>query len=101
MRRTILLDVADFVGEVDRPHPVRVAIDGRTASGKATIADELAHKLNRIGRAIICTSIDGFHRPKHERYARGRYSPESYYSTPANLGAIRRRLLALWAPARP
>jgi len=93
MRRTALLAVAEFVAAVDRPHPVRVAIDGRTASGKTTIADELAHEVNRIGRATIRTSIDGFHRPRRERYARGRHSPEGYYFDARDLDAIRRLLL--------
>ena len=60
MRRKALVAIADFVAAVDRPHPVRVAIDGRTASGKTTIADELALELNRTGRATIRTSIDAF-----------------------------------------
>jgi uridine kinase len=98
MRHTALLAVAEFVAAVDRPHPVRVAIDGRTASGKTTIADELAHVLNRIGRAVIRTSIDRFHRPKRERYARGRHSPEGYYFDARDLGAIRRRLLEPLGP---
>jgi uridine kinase len=93
MRRTALVAIADFVAAVDRPHPVRVAIDGRTASGKTTIADELAHELNRTGRTITRTSIDGFHRPKRDRYARGRHSPEGYYFDARDLDAIRRLLL--------
>lgn len=98
MRHTALVVVAEFVAAVDRPHPIRVAIDGRTASGKTTIADELAHELNRIGRATIRTSIDGFHRPKCDRYARGRYSPEGYYFDARDLDAIRRLLLEPLGP---
>jgi uridine kinase len=93
MRHTALIAVAEFVAAVDRPHPIRVAIDGRTASGKTTIASELAYKLDRIGRATIRTSIDGFHRPKRDRYARGRYSPEGYYFDARDLDAVRRLLL--------
>lgn len=99
MRHAALQAIAEFVAAVDRPHPVRVAIDGRTASGKTTIPDELAHELNRIGRAVIRTSIDGFHRPKHERYARGRHSPEGYYFDARDLGAVRRLLLEPLGPA--
>ncbi len=61
--------------------PTRVAIDGRTASGKTTLADELSQKIKQAKRPVIRTSIDGFHRPKVERYARGRYSAEGYYTT--------------------
>lgn len=93
MRHTALIAVAEFVAAVDRPHPIRVAIDGRTASGKTTFANELAHELDRIGRATIRTSIDGFHRPKRDRYARGRYSAEGYYFDARDLDAVRRLLL--------
>jgi uridine kinase len=98
MRHTALLAVAEFVAAVDRQHPVRVAIDGRTASGKTTFADELAHELNRIVRATIRTSIDGFHRPKRDRYARGRHSPEGYYFDARDLDAVRRLLLEPLGP---
>jgi uridine kinase len=98
MRNTALVAVAEFVAAVNRPHPVRVAIDGRTASGKTTIADELAHELNRIGRTTIRTSVDGFHRPKRDRYARGRHSPEGYYYDARDLDAIRRLLLEPLGP---
>jgi uridine kinase len=98
MRHTALAAVAAFVVAVERPHPVRVAIDGRTASGKTTIADELALELKRIGRATIRTSIDGFHRPKRDRYARGRHSPEGYYFDARDLDAIRRLLLEPLGP---
>ena len=73
--------------------PTRVAIDGRTASGKTTLADELAAALGRSGREIIRTSIDGFHRPKAERYVRGRYSAEGYYWDVRDLPAVAKLLL--------
>jgi uridine kinase len=95
MRHTALAAIAEFVAAVDRPHPVRVAIDGRTSSGKTTVAAELAHELDRIGRATIGTSIDGFHRPRRDRYARGRHSPEGYYFDARDLDAVRRLLLLI------
>lgn len=73
--------------------PTRVAIDGRTASGKTTLADELSQKIKQAKRPVIRTSIDGFHRPKVERYARGRYSAEGYYHDARDLNAIVRLLL--------
>ncbi len=68
-------------------HPIRVAIDGRTASGKTTFADELTAVVARAGRPVIRTSIDGL------RYARGRHSPEGYYYDARDLQAVRRLLL--------
>ena len=68
--------------------PLRVAIDGRTASGKTIFADELAALVEARGRKPIRTSIDGFHNPKAERYARGRYSAEGYYFDARDLSAF-------------
>ncbi|HEY1610883.1 MAG TPA: hypothetical protein VGG24_16580, partial [Paraburkholderia sp.] len=68
--------------------PLRVAVDGRTASGKTTLSNELAAAIQRLGQPVIRTSIDGFHRPKAERYARGRYSAQGYYRDARDLDAI-------------
>lgn len=73
--------------------PLRVAVDGRTASGKTIFADEITAELEALGRTVIRTSIDGFHRPRAERYARGRNSGEGYYYDARDLPAIRRLLL--------
>ena len=49
-------------------------------------------------RDVIRTSIDGFHRPKAERYARGRHSPEGYYYDGRDLAAINTLLLSPLGP---
>lgn len=98
--RTIAIEkLAAAVLSVDLDRPVRVAVDGRTASGKTTLADELADTLTAKGRDIIRTSVDGFHKSKAERYARGRYSPEGYYHDGRDLSAIKALLLAPLGPA--
>ena len=66
-RASCLLKVAEAVQALIRTHPVRVAVDGRTASGKTTFADDLANVLRSVGRDVIRTSVDGFHRPKEAR----------------------------------
>ncbi|NLR99129.1 uridylate kinase [Rhizobium sp. P38BS-XIX] len=94
MNRTALLnDLAAMIAKLNAARPIRVAIDGRTASGKTTLANELAECLKGSGRQIIRTSIDGFHRPKVERYARGRHSAEGYYHDARDLPAINALLL--------
>ena len=75
-RAAILEELATKLSCVSLGRPVRVAIDGRTASGKTTLADEIASLIRGKGCPVIRTSIDGFHRPKAERYARGRHSAE-------------------------
>jgi hypothetical protein len=55
---------------------------GRTGCGRQTpLADELAVVTRVSGRAVIRASLDGFHRPRSDRYARGRDSPEGYSTT--------------------
>jgi uridine kinase len=87
-RLAVLRDVAARIARLRLKHPLRVAVDGRTAAGKTTWSDELAASIRDLGKPVIRTSIDGFHRPKIERYARGRYSAEGYYHDARDLAAI-------------
>jgi uridine kinase len=75
----VLAALADRVSALVRPHPIRVAIDGPDTAGKTTLADELAGELARRRREVIRASIDGFHRPRAERYRQGRDSALGYY----------------------
>jgi uridine kinase len=47
---------------------------------------------------VVRTSIDGFHRPRVERYARGRHSGEGYYYDSRDLTAIVALLLPPLGP---
>ena len=85
--------LAKLVLRVQRPHPIRVAIDGSDAAGKTSLADELALLLERSGRPVIRASIDGFHRPRAERLARGPESPEGYFHDSFDYPALRAALL--------
>ena len=85
--------LADLIVRIRTDRPLRVAIDGRTASGKTTFADALGREIEARSRPVIRSSVDGFHRPRAERYARGRRSPEGYYHDARDLGAVRRLLL--------
>jgi len=55
------------------------------------LADELALAIG--GRKVIRASVDGFHRPRAERYRLGADSPEGYYRDSFDLEALRRELL--------
>src|SRR6266496_2644964 len=60
--------------------PKLVAIDGRSAAGKTTLADELALNVRMQGRPVLRCSIDDFHPPGHKYRSRERpYTPISYY----------------------
>jgi uridine kinase len=97
-RAAVLDELATRLASVSLGWPVRVAIDGRTASGKTTLANEVASLIRNKGRPVIRTSIDGFHRPKAARYARGRYSPEGYYYDARDLAAMMTLLLEPLGP---
>lgn len=78
-RAAVLAALAERLAALRRPHPVRVAVDGVDASGKSVLAAELAEALRGRGRAVVESSIDGFHRPRAERLRRGAESPEGYF----------------------
>jgi uridine kinase len=92
-RARCLEALARLILRVERPHPVRVAIDGPDAAGKTILADELAPLLERSGRPVVRASVDGFHRPRAERYARGPESAEGYYFDSFDYPALRAALL--------
>ena len=85
--------LARLILRLDRPHPVRVAIDGPDAAGKTILADDLAPVLERSGRPVIRASVDGFHRPRAERFRRGPESPQGYFLDSFDYAALRAALL--------
>ncbi|WP_231396120.1 cytidylate kinase family protein [Micromonospora ureilytica] len=92
-RDELIGHLVEAVGSVMAAHPTRVAIDGPPASGKTTLADELAVVLRERGRDVIRATIDDFLFPRAQRYARGEYSAEGcYYDTHDN-EALNRVLL--------
>ncbi len=78
-RSDMIEEISSLIVLIERPHPIRVAIDGVDAAGKTTLADELAGPIRTRGRAVIRASVDGFHNPRHIRYRLGADSPEGYY----------------------
>jgi uridine kinase len=79
-------------------HPVRVAVDGITASGKSTWADALADRVRANGRAAIRISMDGFHHRRERRHRQGRLSADGYYEDAYDLATAARDLLAPLGP---
>jgi uridine kinase len=97
-RRDLLVQLGDLVLGLQRPHPVRVAIDGPDAAGKTTLADELADVIARRGRDVIRASVDGFHRPRSERHRRGVDSAVGYYEDAFDYPSLRACLLGPLGP---
>jgi uridine kinase len=99
MNRQELLDnLAERIDAIHRTHPVRVAIDGPTAAGKTTLADELVAPLEGRGRTVLRASIDGFHHPRARRYRNGA-DFRAYYHDSFDYLAIRRCVLDPLGPA--
>jgi uridine kinase len=96
-RAHVLATVGDRVGRFGLRR-VRVAVDGLTAAGKSTFADELAATLADQGRVVLRASLDDFKRPWGESHLYDRVSGEGYYRNAFDLEAIHRLLLE---PARP
>ena len=97
-RAAVLTKLLNLICAVDRPHPVRVAIDGVDASGKTTLANELVPLIEARGRSVIRASIDGFHNPRDVRYRLGTDSPEGYYRDSFNYEILQRDLLIPLGP---
>ncbi|SNY61062.1 uridine kinase [Paractinoplanes atraurantiacus] len=80
-------------------HPVRVGVDGHSAAGKTTFADELAAVLRaRTGRSVLRVMLDRFKRHVDLRTGYPAGSPESYYHEMFDVDAIRDVLLAPLGP---
>jgi uridine kinase len=95
MKRSQLLEVlVQRIVHIERPHPIRVAIDGVDAAGKTTLAEELVTPIQACNRPVIRASIDGFHHPARLRYQRGSTSPAGYYHDSFNYQALIECLLA-------
>lgn len=97
-RRELIGYLAATIASLRRPHPLRVAIDGVDASGKTSLADELAPSVERLGRPVIRASIDGFHNPEVTRRRRGAMSPDGYYRDSFDHAALIRSLLRPLGP---
>lgn len=93
IRKKMIKQLADKITEVQKNSPVLVGIDGIDASGKTTLANELADELKKSNREIIRASIDGFHNSEKIRYSKGRNSPEGYYYDSFNYSSVREFLL--------
>ena len=91
--------LADRILGLRLDHPTRVGIDGHSAAGKTTLADDLATVLReRSTRPVVRVLIDHFkrHVDLRTRYPAG--SPESYYFEMFDGDAIRDELLAPLGP---
>lgn len=91
-------DLRDEVLQHHSRGRVIIAVDGIDAAGKTRFADGFATVFDG---PVFRASVDGFHRPRAERYARGRTSPEGFYRDSYDYDAFRSALIAPFRSGEP
>jgi uridine kinase len=92
-RKEAIAAIANAIAALPGERPQRVAVNGRIASGKTTLASELADAVRAQGRPVLHVGVDGFHNPIAIRYRQGRSSARGYYEDAYDLDAVGRLLL--------
>ena len=92
-RVDLLRDLRTEITHNYRVGRVIIAVDGRSGSGTAGFADDLAEVFREDDHAVFRASIDDFHRPREERYARGRDSADGYYNDSFDYSLFKRALI--------
>ncbi|GHH33747.1 gamma-glutamylcyclotransferase [Lentzea cavernae] len=95
-REHVLGRIADHLVGLGRP--LRVAVDGITASGKTTLARELTALVAARGRSAAHLSMDGFHHPRAIRHRQGRDSADGYYLDAYDFSSFSRLVLEPLGP---
>ncbi len=98
-RRTEMLrGLAESLIELQDHHPLRVAIDGITASGKTTLGNELTSVITDLGRPVIRIHMDDFHHRREHRYRQGRESARGYYEDAYDFDSLDQHVLTPLGP---
>ncbi|MEH7455390.1 hypothetical protein [Gottfriedia acidiceleris] len=93
LRSKLISDLVNKILCLKVDHPIRVGVSGITASGKTTIANEIAEELRHRKKNVIRTSIDHFHNPRKIRYKRGKESALGYYEAAHDYESFKQKLL--------
>lgn len=101
-RYAVVRDLAERIVALRRGERVAVAVDGVDGAGKTVLADELAEVIGALdgARSVVRVSVDGFHRPRAARVARGR-GPESFYEDSYDYAAFRRVVIEPFRRGEP
>ena len=78
-KKDVLAALADEILHNYGKGRATVAVDGIDVAGTSQFADDLAATMRLTGHTVFRASIEDFHRPRAERYARGRDDPEGFY----------------------
>lgn len=92
-RLLVLVDLLGLLLAVRPGERALIGIDGPDGVGKTSLSAELRALAPRLSeREVLGVSIDGFHRPREQRYAHGR-DAESSYRHAFDLDAFRRAVV--------
>jgi uridine kinase len=97
-RAAVIAQVAGILCARAPGHPLRVAVDGITSSGKTTFAREVAEAVSAQGRPVARVSMDGYHHRRAHRHRQGRLSADGYYEDAYDLDRAARELLQPLGP---
>ncbi|NKB32444.1 MAG: hypothetical protein GKR91_05040 [Pseudomonadales bacterium] len=97
-RKSVLDEITNQLISIQQDHPIRVGIDGVDASGKTSLASELASSIEEKDLDVISLSIDGFHNPKAVRYKQGEDSPLGYFQDSFNIREVLNEVLVPLGP---
>lgn len=90
VRQLVLVDLLGLVLGVHPGERVLVGVDGVDGAGKTQLVRELLALAPHVaGRELVAVSMDGFHRPRAQRYAGGT-GPEACYRDSYDYPAFRR-----------
>jgi uridine kinase len=98
VRARVVGQLADLIVAIERPHPVRVAVDGRSGAGKSTLSDELVALLQQRRRTTIQASIDDFYGLWLDKHNRRFLTAETFYSDAYDFPTLRALLLGPLGP---
>ena len=90
--------LVDLIAAIERPHPVRVAVDGRSGAGKSTLGDELVAQLRQRRRTAIQASIDDFYGLWLDKQNRRFLTAETFYAEAYDFPTLHTLLLGPLGP---
>ncbi|MGI8946812.1 MAG: uridine kinase [Ornithinimicrobium sp.] len=93
VRQLVLVDLLGLMLAVRPAERAVIAVDGVDGAGKSHLVGELVALAPLVaGRQVLGVSMDGFHHPTAQRYARGR-TAQTYYRDAFDYPAFARLVL--------
>lgn len=93
VRQLVLVDLLGLLLAVRPGERAVIAIDGVDGAGKTHLAGELIALARHVaGREVLAVAIDGFHRPRAQRFASGD-GPQTFYRDSYDYEAFRAKVL--------